>query len=193
MSKCEACGGDGQIEYGAYRGDSDGPTRECRLCGGAVTAYQTVADVVGSIGVSASSASAGLNPLAHMVSESGRRFCDLVVTTERPPHEHSWKERVFPDVVEYTCECLRIAIFSRTDSSLENSADISEVDQLLLSSRTMTRFPLYKSESHQRFNTPKEHADARLEQLRQENERLQLKAEAARGTNDTMNRPLCNR
>lgn len=32
--KCEACGGDGQIEYGAYRGDEAGPTRECRLCGG---------------------------------------------------------------------------------------------------------------------------------------------------------------
>lgn len=32
--KCEACGGDGQIEYGAYRGDESGPTRECQLCGG---------------------------------------------------------------------------------------------------------------------------------------------------------------
>lgn len=33
--KCEACGGDGLIEVGAYRGDeSDTATRECRLCGG---------------------------------------------------------------------------------------------------------------------------------------------------------------
>ena len=35
--KCEACGGDGLIEVGAYRGDDSGPTRECRLCGGVVT------------------------------------------------------------------------------------------------------------------------------------------------------------
>lgn len=32
--KCEACGGDGLIEYGAYRGDANSETRECRLCGG---------------------------------------------------------------------------------------------------------------------------------------------------------------
>jgi hypothetical protein len=31
---CPACGGDGQIEYGAYRGDETTETRECRLCGG---------------------------------------------------------------------------------------------------------------------------------------------------------------
>ena len=39
MSTCEACGGDGLIEVGAYRGDADDTTtRECRLCGGVVTA-----------------------------------------------------------------------------------------------------------------------------------------------------------
>lgn len=31
---CAACGNDGQIEYGAYRGDAGTETRECRLCGG---------------------------------------------------------------------------------------------------------------------------------------------------------------
>lgn len=36
--KCEACGGDGQIEVGAYRGDEDdSTTRPCQLCGGVVT------------------------------------------------------------------------------------------------------------------------------------------------------------
>lgn len=205
MSKCEACGGDGQIEYGAYRGDEDGPTRECRLCGGIVTACRTTADVVSDAGITAQAVSKKLNRLAHMTSESGKRFTDLVITTavspsgksqtwarEVEPHEHLWTERTFADMVEYECKCSAVAIFSRADGTLINPVDISGIDKLLLSSRTMTRFPLYKSESHQRFNTPKEHADARLEQLRQENERLQLKAEAACSTNDTMNRPLCN-
>ena len=31
---CECCGGDGLIEYGAYRGDDDTDTRKCHLCGG---------------------------------------------------------------------------------------------------------------------------------------------------------------
>lgn len=31
---CAACGGDGLIEVGAYRGDDGPETRECRLCGG---------------------------------------------------------------------------------------------------------------------------------------------------------------
>lgn len=36
--KCEACGGDGLIEVGAYRGDEDdNTTRPCQLCGGVVT------------------------------------------------------------------------------------------------------------------------------------------------------------
>lgn len=81
MSKCEACGGDGQIEYGAYRGDESGPTRECQLCDGVITTSPTVADVVGSVGVSAQSAGAGFQRLAHSVSESGKRLTDLVVTT----------------------------------------------------------------------------------------------------------------
>lgn len=86
MSKCEACGSDGQIEYGAYRGEEAGPTRECRLCGGAVTAYRFAADVVDTVdtfGASAQSASAGITRLAHIVSESGRRVTDLVITTEK--------------------------------------------------------------------------------------------------------------
>lgn len=33
----EACGGDGVIAVGAYRGDETTETRECRLCGGVVT------------------------------------------------------------------------------------------------------------------------------------------------------------
>lgn len=32
-AKCEACGGDGLIETGAYRGDQDSETRPCSLCG----------------------------------------------------------------------------------------------------------------------------------------------------------------
>lgn len=74
---CEACGGDGQIEYGAYRGDEAGPTRECRLCGGVIT--QTAP--LETLGVSAQSASGGLQRLAHSVSESGKRVADLVITT----------------------------------------------------------------------------------------------------------------
>lgn len=79
--KCEACGGDGQIEYGAYRGDESGPTRECRLCGGVMTTTPTVIDIADSLSASAQSASGGLTQLAHKVSESGKRLTDLVVTT----------------------------------------------------------------------------------------------------------------
>jgi uncharacterized Zn finger protein len=32
--RCEACGGDGLIEHGAYRGDEHSPVRPCQLCGG---------------------------------------------------------------------------------------------------------------------------------------------------------------
>lgn len=35
--KCEACGGDGLIEVGAYRGDDSAETRSCTLCGGRST------------------------------------------------------------------------------------------------------------------------------------------------------------
>lgn len=79
--KCEACGGDGQIEYGAYRGDESGPTRECRLCGGVMTTTPTVVDIADSLSASAQSASGGLTQLAHKVSESGKRLTDLVITT----------------------------------------------------------------------------------------------------------------
>jgi hypothetical protein len=33
---CEACGGDGLIECGAYRGDEGSDTRTCALCNGVV-------------------------------------------------------------------------------------------------------------------------------------------------------------
>lgn len=48
---CPACGGDGQIEYGAYRGDDDTTTRECRLCGGKPTSETYCESVSGSRGV----------------------------------------------------------------------------------------------------------------------------------------------
>jgi hypothetical protein len=48
---CAACGGDGQIEYGAYRGDETTETRDCQLCGGRPTAEVVRESVSGSRGV----------------------------------------------------------------------------------------------------------------------------------------------
>lgn len=96
--KCEACGGDGQIEYGAYRGENDGPTRECRLCGGAVTAtgIGTIYPIgAGQVGVVTSEVSfkdehgqkrisreiAPVEQLVHRTSTSGSRVTDMVITT----------------------------------------------------------------------------------------------------------------
>lgn len=47
--KCEACGGDGLIEVGAYRGDDTTETRECRLCGGVVTLESRRSAVAGYV------------------------------------------------------------------------------------------------------------------------------------------------
>lgn len=95
MSKCEACGGDGLIEVGAYRGDEDdADTRQCRLCGGVVTLESQRLEVrPGNDSVTATSfkdehgqvrtlhevGSAGhaaqqLQQLAHAASESGVRL-----------------------------------------------------------------------------------------------------------------------
>lgn len=60
--RCEACGGDGLIEFGAYRGrEDDKDTRECRLCGGMITG-----DVpLEMLSNSAKSASATFSDVAH--------------------------------------------------------------------------------------------------------------------------------
>lgn len=71
---CEACGGDGQIEYGAYRGDDSTETRECRLCGGAVTVYSAGTDVVGTVGSSAASAGESLKRLGQAATKAGASF-----------------------------------------------------------------------------------------------------------------------
>lgn len=101
---CEACGGDGQIEYGAYRGESDGPTRECRLCGGVVTAtgVGTIYPIgAGQVSVITDEVSfkdergekriireiAPINQLAHMASQSGERVRDLIISTARTPQD----------------------------------------------------------------------------------------------------------
>lgn len=99
--KCEACGGDGLIEVGAYRGDDSSDTRTCQLCGGVVTlesrretveSWQesvsgervtrttTFKDEQGQmrtlheVGVSAEQAGRQLTKLAHATSESGVRL-----------------------------------------------------------------------------------------------------------------------
>lgn len=178
---CAACGGDGQIEYGAYCGDESGETRECRLCGGAITKVGPLA----AVGVSAEQAVEALNRLAG----TGMTIGPGVATHLAPavpqckPFGHSWRERVFPDTVEYECEtCRNLAIFSRSDGSVVGLKEsIAEIDRLDLK---------YQAAKYPAPQTPQQIAAERLEQLRQENERLQRKAETVRGTNDTMNRLL---
>lgn len=112
--KCEACGGDGLIEVGAYRGDEDDPnTRECRLCGGVVALetrrlaqqvatedWETVSfkDEHGQMRTlhevgSADHAAQQLKQLAHVSSESGARIKDFVLTLNtsavQPPPSRS--------------------------------------------------------------------------------------------------------
>lgn len=102
MSTCEACGGDGLIEVGAYRGDEmDTATRECRLCGGAVTTTGYVfareqeesTDTLirlSSFGTAAVYAAEELQRLAatslvHRSSESGKRTVDTVIQSALTP------------------------------------------------------------------------------------------------------------
>lgn len=103
MSKCEACGGDGQIEVGAYRGDeNDTTTRECRLCGGVVSIssrYPPLSnEVVNTLDVSASSSA-----LPRLLeSTSGVRRVVEIATTEpeikmtRNPHGFYESEKPVP-------------------------------------------------------------------------------------------------
>lgn len=94
MSKCEACGGDGQIEVGAYRGDEDDSnTRPCQLCGGVVTGtvgaeldqmaqnagHEDFAAMVDAKAATPSS-TAALSRLSHSASEAGARIRDLVIS-----------------------------------------------------------------------------------------------------------------
>lgn len=175
--KCEACGGDGQIEYGAYRGDEAGPTRECRLCGGVIT--QTVP--LETLGVSAQSASGGLQRLAQasskagltlLSSASGTRTPETTITTER--HYHQWSFHVKGHAVHFECinDCGAKMLFSVHGSLIEGKpVEPSEMQYL---SRRATM--IY--ESHlQSLKTAKEVANERLEQLRLENEQRQYEAE----------------
>jgi hypothetical protein len=74
---CAACGGDGQIEYGAYRGDSGTATRECRLCGGRPSGP------LERLGEAAAQAGASMEQMAQALtlydSESGRRRVAMTV------------------------------------------------------------------------------------------------------------------
>lgn len=78
---CEACGGDGQIEVGAYRGDDSPDTRECRLCGGVVTATLSSSETVGTafsrLGQAATKAGTEISQLVHLSSHSGSRTPDI--------------------------------------------------------------------------------------------------------------------
>lgn len=187
--KCEACGGDGQIEYGAYRGDESGPTRECKLCGGVMTTSPTVVDIAGSLGASAQSASAGLTRLAHasakagltlMSSASGVRVPEATITTEC--HHHRWSFHVKGHAVNFECinGCSAKMLFSAHGSLIEGEP-VEPAEMQYLSRRATMIY-----ESHiQSLKTAKEVADQRLEQLRLENERQQCEAE--RSPSDTMN------
>lgn len=102
---CAACGGDGQIGYGEYRGEEAGPTRECRLCGGVITATDvgTIYPIgAGQVGIVMGEVSfkdergqkrisrelAPVERLVHRVSTSGSRITDLVITpTARTPED----------------------------------------------------------------------------------------------------------
>lgn len=59
---CSACGGDGLIEYGAYRGDVNTETRECHLCSSVATCGPI--EKLAAFGVSAEQAAASLKKLA---------------------------------------------------------------------------------------------------------------------------------
>lgn len=93
---CEACGGDGQIEVGAYRGDDSPDTRECRLCSGKVTmtamptsaenaavALQRLGQAATATGASMTQSPQGCT-LVHKSSYSGSCEVDFEVRRERP-------------------------------------------------------------------------------------------------------------
>lgn len=198
MSKCEACGGDGLIEVGAYRGDETPDTRTCQLCGGVVTletyreqvsgerkvatvgahldqlAQQAgYADIHGMMdGKRASSPSSSV--LNHLTSNNGVRAKDSFLITA---HNHEWEERVFAEVIEFNCKaCNEVAIFSRYDSSCISAANISEIDKLLLSSKVATVL-------NGGLTTPKtsqQVADEYTQRLNEQNEREQQDAERSR-------------
>lgn len=199
--KCEACGGDGLIEVGAYRGDESDPnTRECRLCGGVVTleVYREqvsgerkvttagahldqlaqragYADIHGMMdGKRASSPSSSV--LNHLTSNNGVRVKDSfsVVTCS-----HDWDEQVLSTTVKYRCKtCPDVVLVSRTDGSVivGDKNNVTELDKLSLSSRVMTRHPDYSLSS----KTPADVAREYTQRLNEQNEREQQDAERSR-------------
>lgn len=180
MSKCEACGGDGQIEYGAYRGEEAGPTRECRLCGGVFTG-----DVpLETLSTSAKSASAAICDMVHTSATVTDQL--LVSTTTvngvkvresifaRPVHRHQWSFHVRGSAVHFECvnDCGANMLFSQYGSLLEGKP-VEELEMQYLSRRATMIY-----ESHiSSMKTAKEVADERLAQLKLENERRQKEAE----------------
>lgn len=199
--KCEACGGDGLIEYGAYRGtEDDTDTRPCQLCGGprpvfnipAGTSIDAAVEALKKLGRAGlelttppsakailSTANAAEETLRLMSSENGVRE----VVTEWPDsdygpipvpqHEHEWKDEVAAGNVTYDCQgCPAVAICDRDDGSVVTGpTQISEVDKLALSSRTVTRYPRYRAQS------PADIAREYAQRLNTENERRQREAE----------------
>lgn len=83
--KCEACGGDGLIEVGAYRGDeNDTTTRECRLCGGAITRDTPLEQLAHAATAAGASVSQVVEVLPRLIeSTSGARRIVHATTSAR--------------------------------------------------------------------------------------------------------------
>lgn len=150
--KCEACGGDGLVEIGAYRGDeSDVNTRQCQLCGGVVTT--TPAETVGatldrmaqvgypditsiaeakSVGVQLSSIRERHLAKARLERQNTNRVRRLI---EKKPHTHAWNLEVkvrWSDrrYVECSCSCKTKLEFDTGGNLTKGSIPESELDAL---------------------------------------------------------------
>lgn len=129
--KCDACGGDGLIEHGAYRGDeSDATTRVCTLCGGTPTVDPTPAVVLQKQG----------EPSYYLGSASSTITRNVKKPRSDKPkgmgHVHLW-ERIEVEADDYwrraikiTCDCGKVLTFNTSGQLISGQVADSELEEL---------------------------------------------------------------
>lgn len=134
--KCDACGGDGLIEYGAYRGDESDATRVCTLCGGVPTIEPTRA----AIPENAYPQGSGKVSCYFGSASSVMARSDVGKPRNGKPkdagHIHLW-ERIEVEADDYwrqaikiACDCGKVLIFNTSSQLVSGQVADSELEEL---------------------------------------------------------------
>jgi len=134
--KCEACGGDGLIEYDGYRGGNGTETRTCQLCGGTVTVDAATTDTVDMLTTTSGVASSPSNAI-RSPTKSSKKPTSLLRRTQPKPHlYHTWSDvevtggskwDLSSRRVEFSCKCGETLIFNTAGQLTHGSVSEPEL------------------------------------------------------------------